>query len=139
MCDVLKIETEAVSPQHEEIILKEYEGSKPYNLTELEKMAGDDEDFMTQMLITFIDNTEHTVQILPQLAKEKKWKQIGETAHKILPSYRHLGVEDIVSRLLELKTITLIEPDYQSVPALVSSTTEEMKQLVKELKNEMGL
>jgi PAS domain S-box-containing protein len=73
MCDVLRIETEAVSPQHEEIILKEYHESKPYNLIRLEKMAGPDEDLITQMLLTFINNTEHTIQILPQLVKDKDW------------------------------------------------------------------
>jgi PAS domain S-box-containing protein len=138
MCDMLRIETEDVSPQHEEIILKEYDASKLYNLTGLEKMAGPDEDFMTQMLLTFINNTEHTIQILPQLVKEKNWDQIGETAHKILPSFRHLEVEGIVSKLLDLKAKTLIEPDYRSVPDLVRSTIEEMQQLVNELNDEMG-
>ena len=138
MCEVLKIKTPVESRQKTEIILEEYEDPKSYNLGELEKMAGRDKDFITQMLITFIDNTENTIYLLPQLLKEKDWEQIGETAHKILPSYRHLEVQDIVSKLLEIKTKTLIKPDYNAVPALVRTTIEEMKRLVAELKEELG-
>ncbi len=138
MCNVLDIKTAPEKPSKTKIILKEYNPVMPYNLAELEKMAVGDADFVNRMLITFIDNTESTIHLLPQLLKEKDWEQIGETAHKILPSYRHLEVDDIVSILIDLKTKTLIKPDYKEVPALVKSTTEEMKKLVLELKKEIG-
>lgn len=137
MCEVLGIKTQSESRQKTEIILQEYHNSKSYNLDELEKMAGSDRDFVNQMLVTFIDNTENTIHIIPQLLKDRDWEQIGETAHKILPSYRHLEIEDIVSHLDELKTKTLINPDYKQVPALVESIIEKMKQLVIELKQEI--
>lgn len=137
MCDALEIKIRTESRQKTEIILEEYQNPKSYNLAELEKMAGNDKNFVTQMLLTFIGNTETTIHILPQLLREKNWEQIGETAHKILPSYRHLEIEDIVSKLLEIKTKTLIKPDYKAVPALVRTTMEDMKQLIEELKREM--
>jgi CheY-like chemotaxis protein len=136
MCDVLKIKTVSKKRQKTEIILEEYRQPKPYNLKELEKMAGQDKDFVSKMLLTFIDNAENTILLLPKLLKAKDWEQIGETAHKILPSYRHLEVNGIVSKLVELKNKTLIKPDHEAVPSLVESTLEEMKSLVSELKQE---
>jgi PAS domain S-box-containing protein len=138
MCEVLEIKTVSKERQKAEIILEEYHHPKSYNLEELEKMAGQDKEFISQMLLTFIGNTESTIILLSKLLKEKDWEQIGETAHKILPSYRHLEVENIVSKLVELKDKTITQPDYKAVPSLVRSTMDEMKALVSELKQEIN-
>jgi PAS domain S-box-containing protein len=137
MCRALQIQTKESKPQKAEIILKGAEIQKSYSLAELKKMAGGDQEFITQMLVTFIRNTENTIHLLPLLLKEKKWEQIGETAHKILPSFRHLEVKEIISKLVRIKTNTLIKPDQKNVPELVNSMVEDMKNLVLELKGEI--
>jgi signal transduction histidine kinase/DNA-binding NarL/FixJ family response regulator len=136
ICDVLDLGTESHPPPKTEIILKEYH-EKKYDLTELINMAGDDREFANQMLVTFINNSESSILLLKNHLKNKNWDQIGEIAHKILPSYRHLKVDTIVSELLELKTKTLVEPDYDSVPGLLKKTIRNIKDLISELKNEI--
>ena len=65
------------------------------------------------MLDTFINNSEDAIETFERLLKEKNWVQIGETAHRLLPSYRHLKIDSVIENLVNLKTLTLIEPDFR--------------------------
>ncbi len=136
MCEVLKIKHQAYDKPKEEIILKEEISPKPYNLEELKKMVGNKEG-MINMLNTFIENSENTIQKFQQYLQDKNWAQIGESAHKILPSFRHLEAHEITSELTEIKTKTLINPDYKTVPGLLNKTIEAMQQLNVQLKSEL--
>jgi signal transduction histidine kinase/CheY-like chemotaxis protein len=137
MCDVLEIEKREHTLPKTEIILKEEVHPKPYNLTELKRMTEGDQKLVRQMLVTFIENSENSIYILNQLLKERNWKQIKETAHKILPSYQHLEVESVVMKLIDLKTKNLIYLKYDTVKQLVNSTIEEIGKVVKELRKEL--
>ena len=136
MCELLKLKKETSSQPKEEIILKEEISPKPYNLAELTKMLGT-KDGVAKMLKTFIENSENTIQKFQQYLDDKNWPQIGESAHKVLPSFRHLEAHNITLNLTEIKTKTLINPDYKSVPELLKKTIEAMKQLNEKLKNEL--
>jgi HPt (histidine-containing phosphotransfer) domain-containing protein len=92
---------------------------------------------MIKMLNTFVENSENTLENFRRLLKHENWKQIGEAAHKILPSYRHLEVHGITSDLTEIKTKTLIESDNKTVPVLVEKVIKEMGEIVLELKEEI--
>jgi PAS domain S-box-containing protein len=139
MCELLHIEI-ATKPRHQvEIILTDYkEEPKPYNLKELMKMSDGQKTFVNRMLTTFIENAENAVFLMDQLVREHKWEQIGETAHKLLPSFRHLEVEDTIIKLSELNRKTLIDPDFDSVPQLVEETKKEIEKTISRLKQEIG-
>lgn len=136
MCELLKIKNQSYLKPKEEIILKEEISPKPYNLAELKKMTGNKAG-MVKLLNTLIENSENTIQKFQQLLKNKNWKQIGEAAHKILPSYKHLEVHSIASDLMDIKIKTLVDPEYGLVPALVENVIKEMIQVISELKKEV--
>lgn len=137
MCDVLKLNNETYIKPKEEIILNEEFGPKLYDLGELKKMTGNADKAMVNMLNTFIENSENAEQKFRQFLKDKNWEQLGEAAHKILPSYRHLEVHGIASDLSSIKNKTLIESDYKQVPALVEKVIREMSEIISELKKEV--
>lgn len=136
--EVLRLTKHSHALTIKEIILKEDLSPETYSLEELRKIANGEEKFIKKMLATFIENSENTVFLLEQLLEEKKWKQIGETAHKILPSYRHLKVESVIPLLVELHHNTLIKPNHRSVPELLKKTTTKIKKVIKELKREIN-
>lgn len=136
MCEVLKIKNIRYRKSKEELILKEEISPKSYNLEELRKMTSN-KGAMINMLNTFIENSENTSENFRQFLKDENWKQIGEAAHKILPSFRHLEVHSITSDLTKIKTKTLIDSDYKTVPELVKEVIKEMGKIVLELKQEI--
>lgn len=137
ICEVLQIKNPSAVESKAEIILKEELSPKPYDLTELVQMSGNDKAFKVKMLGTFIRNTENAIRNFQKYLQEENWEQIGETAHKILPSYRHLRAEYMVDKLMELKSRTLLFPDYISVPPLLMQTIKDMKNFVHRLQNEI--
>ncbi len=121
-----------------EIILKNEVSPKPYNLYHLKKMSGNDKAFVNKTIKLFIENSETAVRNFRQMLEEKKWKQIGETAHKILPSYRHLEVDTVIDKLVEIKTRTLIDHQTGEVSKLVEETIDEIEKVTTELQNEIS-
>ncbi len=137
ICKVLGYHVDSESRQETKIILREYQEPQAFDLSELKSMAGGDRNFVNQMLLTFISNTENSIVLLEKFLEERNWKQLGETAHKILPSYRHLVVRSVLDKLVVLKTRTIINPDFESVPRLVEAIISEMKDLIADLKKEI--
>ncbi len=111
---------------------------KLYDLSELREMSDNNQDFINRMIYMFIQNSEKTVDEFNTLVPQEKWTEIGEAAHKILPSYRHLQVNHIVDLLTQIKEKTLIDSDYNEIPLLVDSTIEKIEKLIPELKREMN-
>lgn len=138
MCEVLKIKNQSYAKPREEIILKEEISPKPYNLGELKKMTGKDKTDLAQMINIFIKNSEQTIKTFDRELKDENWEQIGEAAHKILPSFRHLEVNSVISDLLEIKTKTLIQKEYSSVSPIVENVIKEMGKIVSELRKEVA-
>jgi PAS domain S-box-containing protein len=136
MCELLNIKKQPGPKPKEEIILKEEISPKPYNLNELKKMTGNT-SAMVKLINTFIENTENTIQQFQQNLIEKNWELIGEAAHKILPSLKHLEVYSLVNDIVEIKTKTIIEPDFKQVPEKLAQTIIKMENLIDQLKQEL--
>lgn len=100
-------------------------------------MANNNQEFMNRMINMFIRNSENAIEEFNILLPQKKWQEIGEAAHKILPSYRHLKVDHIVTLLTQIKVKTLVDQDYNEVPSLLNSANEQIEALIPELKKEI--
>ena len=137
ICNVLQIGDHHYEPARAEIVLKEELIQGPYDLAELKKITDGNVKLTRKMLTIFIKNTENAITTFEQLLKNENWNEIGETAHRILPSYHHVHAEDLASNLIEIKTRTIIEPDYSSLPELISTTIENMRKLINDLKSEI--
>jgi PAS domain S-box-containing protein len=137
MCNVLQIGDHHNIPTRAELALTQELIHGSYDLTELKRISDGSEKLARKMLLIFIKNTESAIRKFERLLKIEDWNEIGETVHKILPSYRHLHAENLISSLAELKTKTLIDPDYDTLPQLVRQTISGMKKLIDELKSEI--
>jgi PAS domain S-box-containing protein len=137
MCEVLKIKKAPFPKPAAEIILKEEIHPKLYNLSELKKMTGNNNALIAKMLSTFIKNSKTALQKFNSALVTKDSNLIGETAHKILPSFRHLDVYYIVKRLIELKEISRKEADFNVLGNATEKVIQAIEKLLKELKTEL--
>lgn len=137
MCEVLQIQNKTYPKTREEIILKEALSPKSYDLSELKRMTGNSKEMINQMIFTFLENSDEAITSFQSHLTKEDWNKVGEVAHKLLPSYRHLEVRKVTSQLTEIKTKTLVKPDYLVVPALVKNTIAAMKKVMADLKSEI--
>lgn len=121
------------------IILKDDYNSdnKLYNLSELYKIAKGEKKFINEMLMTFIENAEESIYLFKIFLKEKKWKHISEAAHKLLPSFRHLNIKEVIPLLIDLKDKASSSKEKESIPPLLEKTIIEMKKVIAEIKKEI--
>lgn len=111
---------------------------KPYNLYDLKKMSNNDETFIKQTLAIFIENSEDAVEEFRKCLHEQNWKKIGEVAHKILPSCRHLEADSVVPKLMEIKSKTLIDMDNEGMTQQVNETITQLNHIISAMKEEIG-
>ncbi len=125
------------SKKNKVIIGNRDETKNGYDLTELKQMAGENQEFIDKMILTFIQNSEDLIEKFRLFLPGEKWEEIGEAAHKVLPSYRHLKIDHIVRILTKIKNKTLLDSDYNAVPPLINSAIEEIERLLPEIKKEI--
>lgn len=138
ICEVLNIKGHTKEKTNSEIILKNELNPRPYDLHDLKKMSNYSKIFISNMLNTFIENSRNAINDFERFRNEEKWEQIGEVAHKILPSYRHLAVESVIPKLIELKTRTIETHNYDEIPEITRDLILEMKKVISELEDELG-
>ncbi len=81
---------------------------KNYNLDIIRSFLGSNEEAITEILQTFLNDTETNLQLLEEGITINNYKQINQVAHRMLPMFRQLKAEAIVPSLerLELANAT---------------------------------
>jgi HPt (histidine-containing phosphotransfer) domain-containing protein len=111
---------------------------KLYNLGELKKMSNNDDTFIRQTLIIFLENSEEAIAGFRKSLHERNWKTAGELAHKILPSCRHLEIDSIVSSLIEIKSKTIIESRNDCMAQKIQETISILNDVITSMREEMA-
>lgn len=82
-----------------------------YNLEPLKNTIQDDSDFLISMLEIFIETNTISLSNLTMAIREKNWKNVGEIAHKMLSSFKHLEIDSAIPNLIWLeKLIWHVQP-----------------------------
>ncbi|MEP1035246.1 ATP-binding protein [Ekhidna sp.] len=70
-----------------------------FSLEGLKKMG--DNNFVTDMVETFISSTKENLRQLDALVENENWNEVGEVLHKIIAPARHLKADSLVALLKE--------------------------------------
>jgi signal transduction histidine kinase/CheY-like chemotaxis protein/HPt (histidine-containing phosphotransfer) domain-containing protein len=81
------------------------------NLDNLYHISGGDEQFVKQMLVSFIDSTRKGLDEMHEAVKEGQFESVAELAHKMLPPSRHIGAADLCSLLKRIEEIIKMKKD----------------------------
>jgi len=107
-----------------------------YSLYELKRITGNDNGFMIRMLDEFIKNNTESISLIKEYVREGKWSQIGELAHKMIPSCKHLQVSKIVDDLEELENKTLKENYTNDLSPLTDRIINVLDKVIKSMEKE---
>ena len=127
LCEQLKLELE-VSPQEE--VKPIFETSHLlFDLSEIEKFTGGDKALMNKVLTSFVRIAKESLQLLKDASKEENHAQLGEIAHRMLSSYRQLGIASASEILIELEKKIHQEPDKLMSFDKVNSSIEKLEEI----------
>jgi signal transduction histidine kinase/CheY-like chemotaxis protein len=136
LCKVLEMVSEESEDDTPEIRLVEFTGQPLYNLRELKAVTGKNKEFFNEMIQTFISNAQNGIEQIRSACDQQQWEVIRETAHRLIPSYKHLEVKRIVSDLVELKNRTEKDPSGDRLSELIERIEKETIEVVERLKQE---
>jgi HPt (histidine-containing phosphotransfer) domain-containing protein len=87
-------------------------GHDKINLNNLYHISGGDEQFVKQMLLSFIDSTTRGLNDMKDSVKSGQLDSVADLAHKMSPPSRHIGALDLCNLLkkIEYSTQKKVEP-----------------------------
>jgi signal transduction histidine kinase/DNA-binding response OmpR family regulator len=143
---VLNLETKVMVPVSKEPpkIRKEisYEFNLPrpeklYDLKELLETSQGNQEFTRKMINLFLTSSFASVNNLKFHLKRNNWDQLGKTAHRMIGSYKQMGIDYVASMLKELEDTSLGSRELGKAAFLVSETEKYSNEVFQHLKNEL--
>ncbi|HEX7584856.1 MAG TPA: Hpt domain-containing protein [Prolixibacteraceae bacterium] len=108
------------------------------NLDYLKEITGGEPEVMKEFIQMFFDQFPEFKNGMRNYLAEKKWKELGEIAHKAKSSVMTFGMNDLGHRLKELQLKTQKLEGIDSYPAYVDEFMATMDQAEKELLEDMA-
>ena len=108
-----------------------------YDLTELRKMSGNDEEFVQEMLVTFLSNNQEYLVLLNDACENKDWKTLKFNAHKIKPSVLLFKIDSVKQEILDLNEFSEKEINLEKIPLLVSTLKSKLYKVFDEINLEL--
>ena len=111
--------------------------SRYTNLDYLKEITGGEPEIMNEFIQMFFDQLPEFRDGLTNYLAEKKWKELGELAHKAKSSVMTFGMNDLGHRLKELQLKTQKLEDIDNYPVYVEEFIKTVSIAEAELKEDM--
>lgn len=108
---------------------------KPFDLTSLKNLSGNNDAFFQDMVQTFIQTTQEGLMTMQQEFKKGNWKQISEIAHRISAPCRHLAAMNLYDLLKKLEHFKNFE-DKSALENLINLAENEANLIIGAIKQE---
>jgi signal transduction histidine kinase/CheY-like chemotaxis protein/HPt (histidine-containing phosphotransfer) domain-containing protein len=113
-------------------------GTEKINLDNLYHISGGDEQFVKQMLISFIDTTKNGLTDMQKAVRSGQWESVEDLAHKMLPPCRHINASDLSNLLRKIEESIQNKPDPVAVEALAKESFIEFEAVSEILKEQIA-
>jgi HPt (histidine-containing phosphotransfer) domain-containing protein len=108
------------------------------NLDYLKEITGGESEIMQEFIQMFFDQLPEFRNGMTGFLTEKKYKELGEIAHKAKSSVMTFGMNDLGHRLKDLQMKTQKLEDVDSYPQYVEEFLTTIARAEEELKEEMS-
>jgi len=108
------------------------------NLDYLKEITGGEPEVIQEFIQLFFDQLPEFKNGMTTYLADKKWKELGELAHKAKSSVMTFGMNDLGYRLKELQLKTQKLEDIESYPNYVDEFMSTIAQAEIELKEDMS-
>jgi signal transduction histidine kinase/HPt (histidine-containing phosphotransfer) domain-containing protein/ActR/RegA family two-component response regulator len=105
------------------------------NLNNLYHISGGDEQFVKQMLISFINTTKKGLKDMKEAVISEQWESVANLAHKLSSPCRHIGATDLYNLLGKIEKDIRNSVSTESVETLAGESIREFE-IISDLVNE---
>jgi signal transduction histidine kinase/CheY-like chemotaxis protein/HPt (histidine-containing phosphotransfer) domain-containing protein len=113
-------------------------GIEEVNLRNLYHISGGDEQFIKQMLITFIESTKNGLNAMDKAIASGNTEQVADLAHKMLPPCRHIGAKNLYNHLKQIEESVKNNKGIKVLESLIQESSKDFESLTGILNEEIG-
>ncbi len=103
------------------------------DLSTLQGMGGNDSDFLDKMILIYQQNLDEAIIQFEENSLPEGVKQIQYAAHKLIPSSRHMGLNELVSMLKEMESCSLSDDNLSEAEDLLDNIVHGLKAIREQL------
>ncbi len=111
---------------------------KSYNLDYLRTISKNNQEFINEMIVIFIEQTDELLAILPLFLEEENFKEIGKLAHKYASTSRSIGNHNMSVLCRTIEKAIIVDQVTDAVPGLVEQLQEMATITKEELREELS-
>ncbi len=111
-------------------------GDEHYSLIHLKKLANNDKVFLTDMILTFVNNLTTTIEVIKQSTEQNNLETIADAAHKICPPCRFIEANTLLKHFKMIEK-NANEGSMEAVINLLPEITKEAEMLTAALQKEL--
>jgi signal transduction histidine kinase/DNA-binding NarL/FixJ family response regulator len=101
--------------------------NKKINLDNLYHITGGDEQFVKQMLVSFIESTKKGLEEMKEAVRTEGLDTIAELAHKMLPPCRHIGASELSNLLKKIEENAKNKVDLHDLEEMIETSIREFE------------
>ena len=105
-----------------------------FNAKELWKTANGNSAFFENMINNFISTAASVKMIFSNGVSLGNWNEIGEKAHKTIPSFKYFGLHNLVGLLEIVEEKTLRKIDYDNVGKIIEKILVQIDDILDQAK-----
>lgn len=107
-----------------------------YNLKKLEEIAYGDDEFIRDMVVTFIENVTTDLGIILSFRSVDNWKGVAETAHKLASNFAYLCADELHDLSAKIEKKVLNDNDLTGIAEKTDLLCQKGFSMVDQVKND---
>lgn len=107
------------------------------DLTYLNEISGGDEEFIVEMIETFLEETPKDVIDMQAQLEAENWSELGKIAHKLKSSIKMFGFETIKNQVVFLEKSGKSGENIDSLPSKTKEFLVGLNEAMDELRTKL--
>ena len=91
-----------------------------------------DREFFNKMIDTFVRNSNNLKSDFIMALKNENWSDLGEKAHRAIPSFKFFGLSDLVEQLENIENLALRDKSFSSLSDRVRQVLVLVEEAIKQ-------
>jgi hypothetical protein len=130
--------TAEIEASREEPLGNKIDGTKTLtDLTYLKGVCNGDENFIVDMVSSFITDVPLILEEMQDHKKKRRWKPIGKLAHKLKPSVQFMGIHSLEDTVKAIETDAFYSSDLEELPNKVEKLINILSVAIPELAKQL--
>jgi len=118
-------------------IVEDIPSEKLYDLSTLQNMSRGNDDFVLEMIQTFIETVSKSLVNFDEFMECQKWDRVSAVAHRMKPSLDLFGIGEIKNEIRLLEHYTSEKKNIEMIPELVGKLKRVCNKVMEGLQEEM--